>query len=36
MDGLPLRRNVGYAQCTPIEQGVEKFVAWYCGYYGQR
>jgi len=35
-DVSALRRDVGYAPCTPIEQGVEKFVAWYRNYYGWR
>lgn len=32
-DVSALRRDVGYAPDTPIEQGVEKFVAWYRQYY---
>jgi UDP-glucuronate 4-epimerase len=35
-DVSALRRDVGYAPGTPIEQGVEKFAAWYRQYYGQR
>jgi UDP-glucuronate 4-epimerase len=35
-DVSALRRDVGYAPGTPIEQGVERFVAWYRSYYGQR
>jgi UDP-glucuronate 4-epimerase len=35
-DVSALRCDVGYAPSTPIEQGVEKFVAWYRDYYGQR
>jgi UDP-glucuronate 4-epimerase len=35
-DVSALRRDVGYAPGTPIEQGVEKFVAWYRDYYGRR
>ncbi|MEP6899698.1 MAG: NAD-dependent epimerase [Rhodanobacter sp.] len=31
-DVSALRRDVGYAPGTPIEQGVEKFVAWYRQY----
>jgi UDP-glucuronate 4-epimerase len=29
-----LRRDTGFAPCTPIEDGVARFVAWYRGYYG--
>ena len=29
-----LRRDVGFAPHTPIEQGIAKFVEWYRGYYG--
>jgi UDP-glucuronate 4-epimerase len=35
-DVSALRRDVGYAPGTPIEQGVEKFVAWYRGYRAKR
>jgi UDP-glucuronate 4-epimerase len=35
-DVSALRRDVGYAPSTSIEQGVEKFVAWYRDYYGRR
>ncbi|HWX67337.1 MAG TPA: NAD-dependent epimerase [Rhodanobacter sp.] len=34
-DVSALRRDVGYAPGTPIEQGVGKFVAWYRDYYGR-
>ncbi|HSW12573.1 MAG TPA: NAD-dependent epimerase [Solimonas sp.] len=29
-----LRRDVGFEPSTPIEQGLERFVSWYRGYYG--
>ncbi|HZP65774.1 MAG TPA: NAD-dependent epimerase/dehydratase family protein, partial [Rudaea sp.] len=29
-----LARDVGYAPSTPVEVGVERFVAWYRDYYG--
>jgi UDP-glucuronate 4-epimerase len=29
-----LIRDVGFAPSTPIEVGVERFVAWYRDYYG--
>jgi UDP-glucuronate 4-epimerase len=35
-DVSALRRDVGYAPNTPIEQGVEKFVAWYRSYQAER
>jgi UDP-glucuronate 4-epimerase len=35
-DVSALRRDVGYAPNTPIEQGVEKFVVWYRGYQTKR
>jgi UDP-glucuronate 4-epimerase len=35
-DVSALRRDVGYAPNTPIEQGVEKFVAWYREYQAKR
>ncbi|WP_266169874.1 NAD-dependent epimerase [Dyella subtropica] len=33
-DVSALRRDVGYAPNTSIEEGVKRFVAWYRGYYG--
>ena len=33
-DVSALRRDVGYAPNTSIEDGVARFVAWYRGYYG--
>ena len=30
-----LRRDVGYAPATPIEEGVARFAQWYRGYYGK-
>jgi UDP-glucuronate 4-epimerase len=27
-------RDVGFAPDTPIEEGVERFIAWYREYYG--
>lgn len=32
-DVSALRRDVGYAPSTSIEEGVERFVAWYRGYF---
>jgi UDP-glucuronate 4-epimerase len=29
-----LRRAVGYAPDTPVEVGVQRFVDWFCHYYG--
>jgi UDP-glucuronate 4-epimerase len=29
-----LRRDVGFAPATPVEEGVRRFVAWYRGFYG--
>ena len=29
-----LVRDVGYRPATPIETGVQRFVEWFCGYYG--
>ncbi len=34
VDGL--RDAVGFAPDTPLEEGVQRFVAWYLGYYGVR
>jgi UDP-glucuronate 4-epimerase len=28
-----LRRDVGFAPATPLEEGVRRFVAWYRDYY---
>ncbi|CAO4145630.1 NAD-dependent epimerase/dehydratase family protein [Methylorubrum extorquens] len=33
-DVSDLRRDVGFAPATPLEIGVERFVAWYCSYHG--
>jgi UDP-glucuronate 4-epimerase len=33
-DVSALRRDVGYAPATPIEEGVARFVEWYRGYFG--
>jgi UDP-glucuronate 4-epimerase len=30
-----LARDVGYRPCTALELGVQKFVEWYRGYYGE-
>jgi UDP-glucuronate 4-epimerase len=29
-----LVRDVGYRPATPIEVGVQRFVDWFCEYYG--
>jgi UDP-glucuronate 4-epimerase len=29
-----LARDVGFRPSTPIEEGVRRFVAWYCTHYG--
>jgi UDP-glucuronate 4-epimerase len=29
-----LARDVGFRPSTPIEEGIERFVVWYRGYYG--
>ena len=29
-----LTRDVGYRPSTPVEEGVKRFVEWYCSYYG--
>ena len=34
-DVSALRRDVGYAPTTSIEQGVENFVAWYREYHAK-
>ena len=31
-----LRAEIGYAPATPVEAGVERFVAWYREYYAGR
>ncbi|HYM33460.1 MAG TPA: NAD-dependent epimerase [Candidatus Cybelea sp.] len=31
-----IRRDLGFAPTTRIEEGVRRFVAWYRGYYGAR
>jgi UDP-glucuronate 4-epimerase len=33
-DVADLTRDVGFAPATPIEVGIERFVAWYREYYG--
>jgi len=33
-DVAALERDVGFAPATPIEEGVERFVAWYRKYHG--
>jgi UDP-glucuronate 4-epimerase len=33
-DVSDLRRDVGFAPSTPLEEGVGRFVAWYRGYHG--
>jgi UDP-glucuronate 4-epimerase len=33
-DVADLKRDVGFAPDTPIEQGIERFVTWYREYYG--
>ena len=33
-DVKELADAVGYTPCTPVESGVERFVAWYRAYYG--
>ncbi|MFT3790730.1 MAG: NAD-dependent epimerase [Rudaea sp.] len=30
-----LARDVGYSPATPVEVGIERFVAWYRSYFGQ-
>jgi len=30
-----LREAVGFSPSTPIEEGISRFVAWYCDYYGE-
>ena len=31
-----LARDVGYRPATPVEEGVRRFVEWFCEYYGFR
>ena len=31
-----LARDVGYRPATPVEEGVRRFVDWFCEYYGYR
>ena len=31
-----LVRDVGYRPAMPIEEGVRRFVDWFCDYYGYR
>jgi UDP-glucuronate 4-epimerase len=33
-DIMRLQRVTGFAPCTPLKNGVQKFVDWYRGYYG--
>jgi len=33
-DITDLRRDVGFAPATPLQLGVERFVAWYRTYHG--
>ena len=33
-DTTLLNEAVGFAPKTPVSEGIEKFVAWYRGYYG--
>jgi UDP-glucuronate 4-epimerase len=33
-DVTDLRRDVGFAPSTTLEEGVKRFVAWYRGYHG--
>jgi UDP-glucuronate 4-epimerase len=33
-DVSELTMDVGYSPSTPVETGVERFVAWYRGYFG--
>jgi len=35
-DTAALREAVGFAPATPVAVGVERFVQWYRGYYGER
>jgi len=35
-DTAALREAVGFAPATPVAVGVERFVHWYRGYYGER
>ena len=34
-DAEDLIRDTGYRPCTPVEEGVARFVEWYCAYYGK-
>ncbi len=34
-DVADLKRDVGFEPSTPLTEGIEKFVAWYRGYYHQ-
>jgi UDP-glucuronate 4-epimerase len=31
-----LVRDVGYRPATPVEEGVKRFVDWFCEYYGYK
>jgi UDP-glucuronate 4-epimerase len=33
-DVSDLRRHVGFAPSTPLEEGIRRFAAWYRGYHG--
>lgn len=35
-DVAPLQRDFGYCPQTPVETGIERFLAWYRDYYGER
>lgn len=35
-DAEDLVRDVGYRPATPVEEGVRRFVEWFCEYYGYR
>ena len=34
-DAEDLIRDTGFRPCTPVEEGVARFVEWYCAYYGK-
>ncbi|MBB3021139.1 nucleoside-diphosphate-sugar epimerase, partial [Microvirga lupini] len=33
-DVTDLRRDVGFAPATPLDEGIRRFVAWYRDYHG--
>jgi len=35
-DTAALEAAVGFRPATPVEEGVRRFVDWYCDYYGVR